>query len=178
MTPEDITVTVNGGEPFARERVEVRYGLEERVAALEALLSPQITPAPEWTPEQVEDFKAEFARLTEIPGAHWLPPGRVLTREAVEAAVRECVTVVRPGETLVIRCRDWTVDQADQCMEYFGALADAGVIPFRPLVVVGDELAVASAEPDGDFAKRVEKVLNGLLEKEARTAKFKARFNP
>lgn len=123
--------------------------LEDRVAALEAALAPPAVQAPEqWTDGQIEEFKAEWHRLASIPGARWLPPGPVLTREVVEAAVRECVTVVKPGETLVVRCRDWTPDQAGQYMEYFGYMAQAGEIPFRPLVVIGDEVAVVRPEPD------------------------------
>ena len=122
--------------------------LEERVAALESALAlPAIQTPERWTGSQVEEFKAEWHRLMSMPGVHWLPPGPVLTREVVEAAVRECVAVVKPGETLVIRCRDWTPEQAEQCMEYFGYMAEAGEIPFRPLVVIGDELAVVPAGP-------------------------------
>lgn len=121
----------------------------QRVAALETALALPAVQAPEqWTDGQVEEFKAGWHRLASIPGARWLPPGPVLTREVVEAAVRECVTVVKPGETLVIRCRDWTPDQAEQCTEYFRYMAEAGEIPFRPLVVIGDELAVVRPEPD------------------------------
>lgn len=153
--------------------------LEERVAALEALLSPRITPGPGWTPEQVEEFKAEWERrLSEAPfelrkyePVRLLPPGPVLTREVVEAALRECVTVVKPGETLVIRCRDWTPAQLEQYQEYIDA--ELRGLPFRVLVVIGDEITAIPPEPDGAFAKRVENVLAGLLEKEARKARFK-----
>lgn len=154
MTPEDITVTVNGGEPVPGEWGQVQYapGLEERVAALEALLLPR---EPGWTPELVEKFKAAFyQRMSEDPPSEHgkyepvrlLPPGPVLTREVVEAALRECVTAVKPGETLVIRCRDWTPGQVDQYQEYIDeAWRD---LPFRVVAVIGDELAVAPAGAD------------------------------
>ena len=121
--PEDITVTASGGEPVSGEWGQVQYmpGLEERVAALEA-----------------GGFGQHRVRV--------LPPGPVLTREVVEAALRECVTVVKPGETLVIRCRDWTPKQAEQCEEYLNA--PWRETPFRVLVVIGDELAVVRPESD------------------------------
>ena len=55
-------------------------------------------------------------------------------------------TVVKPGETLVIRSRDWTVDQAAQYQGYLTAFYDG--LPFRVLVVIGDELAVAKGFDD------------------------------
>jgi hypothetical protein len=176
LEPEDVTATVNGGEPVPGEWGQVQYmpGLEDRVAALEALLLPR---EPEWTPGQAEEFRAEFEQRAAAGGfdarhVRWLPPGPVLTREVVEAAVRECVTVVKPGETLVIRCRDWTPDQAEQWQEYIDAAWRD--LPFRVVVVIGDELGVASPESDDALAKRVEKALGVVLNREA----LKARRRP
>lgn len=175
LHPEDVTVTVNGGEPVPGEWGQVQYapGLEERVAALEALLpaEPSFQAPESWTPEQVEKFTAEWGCRKYEP-VRLLPPGPVLTVEVVEAALRECVTVVKPGETLVIRCRDWTPAQVEQYQDYVDSAW--GDLPFRVLVVIGDEFAVVPPEPDDDLAKRVEKVLIGLLEKEAQRARFRA----
>jgi hypothetical protein len=159
--PEDVTVSVNGGDPVPGEWGRVQYapGLEERVAALEALLSPAITPGPEWTPEQAEEFKAEFERhLAEVPFEHrkyepirLLPPGPVLTIEVVEAALRQCVTVVRPGETLVIRApANWTPRHVEQYQENADGATESGRIPFRVLVVLGEELGVVRPEPGSE----------------------------
>ena len=75
--------------------------------------------------------------------------------EIDEAALLEAVlkvisghAVVKPGETLVIRIRDWNADQVDCYQEYLDARHQAGEIPFRPLVVIGDELAIVQPEPD------------------------------
>lgn len=158
LHPEDIAVTVNGGEPVPGEWRQVQYvpGLEERVAALEALLLPR---EPGWTPEQAEEFKADFERhLSEGPfdlrkyePVRLLPPGPVLTSEVIEAALRECVTVVKPGETLVIRCRDWTPGQVEQYQEYIDA--EWRELPFRVLMVIGDELGIVRPEPDADLSQ-------------------------
>jgi predicted SAM-dependent methyltransferase len=67
-------------------------------------------------------------------------PDRTLSPDEARALLRECVTVVRPGETLVIRVPpSWTAYQVQEYQEY----ADAAGLPFRVLVVMGDELAVA-----------------------------------
>ena len=115
--------------------------LEERVAALEELIAhPLMTiEAPAWTDEQVAQFKAEFERY---PGSHevrLLPPAPVLAPETAKALLRECVTVVSPGEALAIRVPEgWTPQQVKHYQEYASAVA-----PFPVLVVIGEELAVA-----------------------------------
>ena len=72
--------------------------------------------------------------------------------------------VVKPGETLVIRLKDWDVGQVEYYQEYL----DGKGLPFRVLAVVGDELAVAAAE--ADFASRVRGVLAEDAKRAARTA--------
>ena len=70
-----------------------------------------------------------------------------IDEEALLAAVLKVIeghAVVRPGETLVIRLRDWNADQAERYQEYLGYQD----LPFRVLVVLGDELAVA--RPDAE----------------------------
>ena len=69
----------------------------------------------------------------------------VLDKETILAAIRECVTVVRPGETLVIRAPDgWYMKQID---ELGSALRDWD-LPFRAIVVPGAEFAVVQSEGD------------------------------
>jgi hypothetical protein len=65
--------------------------------------------------------------------------------EMVRALLCECVTVIKPGETLVVRV-PWTVTPT-QLREYQRVMdsAEGGVIPFRVLVVAGDELGVVEA---------------------------------
>jgi hypothetical protein len=130
--------------------------LEDRVAALEAAMQPPgVISAGEWTPEQEAEFEAELKRkLGDEAFRHrevrWAAPAPVLTPEAARALLRECVTVVQPGETLVIRAPvTWSPQQAELYQEHADAATEAGRIPFRVLVVIGDELAVAKPEQDG-----------------------------
>lgn len=126
--------------------------LEERVAALEAMLANPsrwfILPAfPALTPEQEAELRGGVeAALEAGPYTHRiLPPPPPLTSEQVRQLLRECVTIVKPGETLVVRV-PWTTTPT-QLREYQRAMdsAEGGVIPFRVLVVAGDELGVRQA---------------------------------
>lgn len=68
-----------------------------------------------------------------------------IDEEALLAAVLKVIeghAVVRPGETLVIRLQDWSPEQA----QYYQEDLDSRGLPFRALVVIGDELAVARPE--------------------------------
>ena len=69
-----------------------------------------------------------------------------IDEEALRDAMLKLIAghaVIRPGETLVIRCGGWTPDQADCYQEYL----DHQDLPFRVLVVIGDGLAVAGPQP-------------------------------
>jgi len=130
--------------------------LEERVAALEeALANPLRAYIPSWTPLT----EAEEAELREsITEAAKMPPrflrqSAPLTRDQVRQLLAECVTVVKPGETLVIRGRDWTPMQTREIQQVMDGLHEDGQVPFRALAVFGDELAVA--EPGPDFMSQV-----------------------
>jgi hypothetical protein len=59
-------------------------------------------------------------------------------RDAVLRVIAGHATVM-PGETLVIRCQGWNPEQA----QYYQEDLDRRGLPFRVLVVIGDELAVA-----------------------------------
>jgi len=70
-----------------------------------------------------------------------------IDEEALFAAVLKVIAghaVVKPGETLIIRCGDWNPEQAEQYQEYL----DCDALPFRVLVVIGDELAVGRPAPE------------------------------
>lgn len=60
-----------------------------------------------------------------------------------EALLSASAVIIRPGETLVIRLKDWSADQ----VEYYQEDLDRRGLPFRVLAVIGDELAVATPEP-------------------------------
>jgi hypothetical protein len=88
----------------------------------------------------IPDPEAEMHRLAQ---ARKTPPA---DPAQIRALLRECVTVVAPGETLIIRAhRNWTPKQVG---EYQRALDDAAEylnLPFRAVALMGEEFAVAKA---------------------------------
>jgi hypothetical protein len=82
-----------------------------------------------------------------------LPQAPPLTPEQVRYLLRECVTIVKPGETLIVRV-PWTT-KPSQLYEYQRVIdsREGGEIPFKVLVVAGDELGTVQDEPD--FMARV-----------------------
>ncbi len=133
-------------------------GLEERVAALEAAKSPGLRPfdLPPLTAEQEAQLKRDFDETMPAAFTHRILPSLpALTPDEIRALLRECVTVVKPGETLILRV-PWTTTPS-QVRELQDALTDTGEymeVPFKVLVVPGDELTVAQA-PEPDFMAEV-----------------------
>ena len=75
-----------------------------------------------------------------------LPP-RFLTEDQVRQLLAECVTVVKPGETLVLRMgREWTPPQLREVADMVDAVIKYRELPFRALVVPADALGVATHE--------------------------------
>lgn len=72
-----------------------------------------------------------------------LPPGEM------RRLLREHLTIVKPGEILVVRV-PWTTTPA-RVRDYQRAMdsAEGGVIPFKVLVVAGDELGVVEPGEPG-----------------------------
>ena len=67
----------------------------------------------------------------------------ILTAAAVEALLRECVTVVRPGETLIVRvAADADVRKVHQLGQYVHTRAEAMGAAFHTLVVPAESLGV------------------------------------
>jgi hypothetical protein len=102
--------------------------LEERVAALEAAPGPA----------------ADFTLLPLRP-------------DEIRQLLSECVAVVKPGETLVIRGRDWTPVQLREIQQAMDDMYQHGTVPFRALAVPGDELGV-TLEPQFMQHTRVEPI--------------------
>lgn len=128
-----------------------------------------IPPDVPMTDEQAAEFRERFEEsMREGSFAYRWQGGQPppLTPDQVRQLLSECVTVVKPGETLVIRSRDWTPEQVEYYREYLGHMADAGEIPFRPLVVIGDEVAVAQPETDADLSARIRKLLPSIIDRE------------
>ena len=66
--------------------------------------------------------------------------------EHVREALDHAVTVVKPGETLIIRLdRNATLGQAQHYQEALDQIVKARGLPFTALVLLGEELAVGEA---------------------------------
>jgi hypothetical protein len=127
--------------------------LEERVAALEARLAPfQVTYSSSWpalTEEETAELKdsmAEAAKLGPLPRLR-PPDPPPLTPGQVRQLLSECVTVVKPGEHLILRV-PWstTPTQVRELQDYVNDTAGLRDLPFNVLILPGDELAVAEPE--------------------------------
>lgn len=120
--------------------------VEDRLAAIETTLGLRV---PEWTAEQVAEFEQAWAEASKQPPRliEPFPPKLALTPEAARALLREYVTVVKPGETLVIRCPDWWGPA--QVQEYQHWLdSHPAREGFRALAVIGEELGIAESKED------------------------------
>jgi hypothetical protein len=129
--------------------IEADEALAERVAALEAaFIAPLISPSSDaLTGEQAAEFRE---RLTEAAGRYemrLIPQTPPLTPEQIRCLLRECVTVVKPGETLIIRDRNWTPNQVREIQQWMDDEYQSGRIGFKVLAIIGEELGVA--EPGG-----------------------------
>lgn len=84
---------------------------------------------------------------------------RALNPDEARALLRECATVVAPGETLVIRVpATWYPDQVQYYQEYLSARAGGA---FSVVVALGDDIAVARPDP-----AELEKAVAGIVERE------------
>lgn len=74
-------------------------------------------------------------------------PGDPLTPAEVRQLLRECVTVVAPGETLIIRAHDsWTATQLGEVQRVLNRIREDWDLPFWAIIVPGAELGVASSK--------------------------------
>ena len=106
-----------------------------------------ILPSVPMTEAQAADFAERFKAAMADGSARKLrilPPEPPLTKDQIRSLLRECVTVVKPGEVLVIRAPgDWTPGQLREYAEHLEYYA--GEMGIRAMVVVGDGLGVAEA---------------------------------
>ena len=127
--------------------------LEDRVAALEAAMAhPLMTvSAPPMSAEDEARFEREHDAALMNFGhqpLRILPSAPPLTPDQVRQLLRECVTVVKPGETLIVRVPvTWAMDQVSNYQKNFSDWARWLDLPFKVIVVIGEELGVA--EPGG-----------------------------
>jgi len=85
-----------------------------------------------------------------------------LTAEQIRSFLKDNVTVVDPGETLVIRTETLSPNQVRELADWLNA---AG-LPFRTIVVPGEGLGVVGAETDEQFAARVAKAVGSPAARE------------
>jgi hypothetical protein len=144
------------GEPVAD--TALRFGvlpasdLEDRVAALEECVRyPLRSFVPEWTPlteAEEAEVKASIGEAAKFPQRIRVPlETRPLSLGDIHCILRECVTVVKPGETLIVRGTNWTPAQTREIQQAMDEMYELGIIPFKALAVFGDELGVAEFEP-------------------------------
>jgi len=75
-----------------------------------------------------------------------------LTEEEIRQLLRECVTVVKPGEVLVIRVPDFTPEQLREYSDMVRWWLDENAPGVKCLITVGEELGVAEVAPGRDHA--------------------------
>ena len=126
----------------ARREAEKRVtaDAEERVAALEEQAAHPMTGA------QAAELRAdleEAMRQGPFP-CRVIPPAPLLTPETARALAREYVTIIQPGEVLVIRVAgNWTPSMVRECQEAFESMAGYRDLDIAILFVPGEEFAVA-----------------------------------
>jgi hypothetical protein len=130
--------------------------LAERVAAIEEQLAHPlmaIEPASEFTEKQEADLREALDALGRDGKPfqyHVIPPRPLLTPETARELLRECVTVVKPGETLIVRANwEWTPAQVRDVQEYADTVSGYREIGVKILFLPGEEFAVAKAEDGG-----------------------------
>jgi hypothetical protein len=103
-----------------------------------------IQPSAPMTEAEAAEFRERFAAAMAEREAHPLQvlPPESLPPDELRQLLRECATVVKPGETLIIRTHDkWTPAQ----MRDLEDMIDSRELPFRVILVPGAELGVAEA---------------------------------
>ena len=77
-------------------------------------------------------------------------PAPVLGPEQVRQLLAECVTVVRPGEVLVLRCpEDWVPEQVGEMQRYLSEWLEGNAPDIRVLVVPHLDMAVVQPAQEG-----------------------------
>lgn len=124
------------------------FALVKKVAA-----AMGVDPVVPMTPEQHEEFSRQWSEALKEAERnpqrymHRPLPRQSLTADEIRQLLRECVTVVRDNETLVIRVSmSLTQGQVDEYQRTANDYYREGFIPFRVVVVQGEELAVAEAQ--------------------------------
>src|ERR1017187_9594981 len=103
-----------------------------------------------WTAELIPDPARPLdieERVAALEECIRFPLRMHLSPDEIRQLLRECVTVVKPGETLVVRGTNWTPSQTREIQQAMDEMHELGIVPFKALAVFGDELGVAEFEP-------------------------------
>jgi hypothetical protein len=102
----------------------------------------------DWSPVEIAEFQQHWNDAAKRHRIAILPPPRWPTADELRQFLRDNVTIVKPGETLIIRVpENWSPDQAVRYEDAMNAADETGtpVLPFRTQVVAGLELGIAEA---------------------------------
>lgn len=92
-----------------------------------------------------------------------------LQSEQVRQLLAECVTVVKPGEVLVLRCPEgWGADQAEALNEHVSYWLADNAPDIRALVVPALEPVIVQPDSDAAFLARLEKAWPEMTRREMR----------
>ena len=96
-----------------------------------------------------------------------VPEAAVLSQDEIRRLLRECVTVVKPGETLILRCpEDWTPAQAGEMQRWAEWWLAENAPDVRAFVVPHLEIAVVQPESDAAFLERLERAWPEMTRRE------------
>jgi hypothetical protein len=117
-----------------------------------AVTAPLRAYVPSWTPlteAEEAEFKVALGEAAKLPlPLRIMPEPPPLSPDEIRQLLRECITVVKPGETLIVRVPlTWTPDQVNRYSRIISDANEALELPFRTLVVPAGELSVAEAQP-------------------------------
>jgi hypothetical protein len=116
-----------------------------------AMTAPLRAYVPSWTPlteAEEAEFKVALGEAAKLPlPLRIMPEPPPLSPDEIRQLLRECVTVVKPGETLIVRGTNWTPGQTREIQQVMDEMHELGIVPFKALAVFGDELGVAEPQP-------------------------------
>lgn len=118
--------------------------LEQRVAALEAALAQPRVTFPPLTDEKAAELRERYAGLASGPAMAIPPPP--ISPDEVRALLRECVTILGPGDVLVIRHLSFTAESAHAIREQVDAFNETRGTSVKVMAVVADEMAIVPAD--------------------------------
>jgi hypothetical protein len=115
--------------------------------ALEATAEAMgILPSQPMTDEQVAEFRERFDEAMRQAGPLQVLAPDTLTPDEIRSLLRECVTVVKPGEVLVIRMsREVTREDAERYQTGLTAWLGENAPGVKVAIVCGDELGVVQS---------------------------------